>query len=176
MSEETTNGAVAPAEAATGNTGTAFTVEKIYAKDVSFEVPGGPAVFNEQAQPQLQMNLSQSVQRLGENAYEVVLGITLTCNANDKPMYVAEVFTGKPGNYTSLEETITSFERIVSGEGLVKFGASGDPTLGLVDLPAADWTLRWLDPAAGSVQRDRRTEADVWPGEPLRCGASELEP
>ena len=91
MSEETTNGAVAPAEAATGNTGTAFTVEKIYAKDVSFEVPGGPAVFNEQAQPQLQMNLSQSVQRLGENAYEVVLGITLTCNAAEKPMYLVEV-------------------------------------------------------------------------------------
>ena len=91
MSEETTNGAVAPAEAAAGNSGTAFTVEKIYAKDVSFEVPGGPAVFNEQAQPQLQMNLSQSVQRLGENAYEVVLGITLTCNAAEKPMYLVEV-------------------------------------------------------------------------------------
>ncbi len=93
MTEET-NGAVAPA-GATGNdeanTGPAFTVEKIYVKDVSFEVPGAPAVFNETAQPQLQMNLSQNVQRLGENAYEVVLGITLTCNADDKPMYLVEV-------------------------------------------------------------------------------------
>src|SRR5690606_41837657 len=90
MSEETTNGAVAPAEAATGNTGTAFTVEKIYAKDVSFEVPGGPAAFNEQAQPQLQTNLSQSVQRLGENAYEVGLGIPPTCNAPETRMYLGE--------------------------------------------------------------------------------------
>ena len=88
MSEENVNGATAPAEAATGP---AFTVEKIYVKDVSFEVPGAPAVFAEAAQPQLQLNLSQNVQRVGENAFEVVLGITLTCTANDKPMYLAEV-------------------------------------------------------------------------------------
>ena len=91
MSEETTNGAVAPAEAAAGNSGTAFTVEKIYAKDVSFEVPGGPAVFNEQGQPELQMNLGQRVQRISDSAFEVVLGITLTCKVNDKTAYLAEV-------------------------------------------------------------------------------------
>ena len=87
MSEENVNGNAESAE----STGPAFTVEKIYVKDVSFEVPGAPAVFNEQAQPQLQMNLNQSVQRLNENAFEVVLGITLTCTANDKTLYVAEV-------------------------------------------------------------------------------------
>ena len=75
MSDETTNGAVAPAEAA----GPAFTVEKIYVKDVSFEVPGAPAVYAENVQPELQLNLNQRVQRLGENAFEVVLGVTLTC-------------------------------------------------------------------------------------------------
>ena len=87
MSDETTNGAVAPAEAA----GPAFTVEKIYVKDVSFEVPGAPAIFTENVQPALQLNLNQRVQRLGENAFEVVLGVTLTCKAGDKTAYVAEV-------------------------------------------------------------------------------------
>jgi len=88
MSEETTNGAVAPADAATGP---AFTVEKIYVKDVSFESPNAPAVFNEAVQPELQLNLNQRVQRLGENAFEVVLAVTLTCKAGDKTAYVAEV-------------------------------------------------------------------------------------
>ena len=88
MSDETTNGAVAPAAEAAGP---AFTVEKIYVKDVSFEAPGAPAVFAENVQPELQLNLNQRVQRLGENAFEVVLGVTLTCNAGDKPMYLAEV-------------------------------------------------------------------------------------
>ena len=87
MSDETTNGAVAPAEAA----GPAFTVEKIYVKDVSFEVPGAPAIFTENVQPELHRILSRRVQRPGENAFEVVLGVTLTCKAGDKTAYVAEV-------------------------------------------------------------------------------------
>ena len=89
MAEDTQNGAAG----ATPETpaGPSFSVEKIYVKDVSFEVPGAPLVFAEQAQPQLQLNLNQRVQRLGDNAFEVVLGVTLTCKANDKPLYLAEV-------------------------------------------------------------------------------------
>ena len=89
MSDETLNGA-APADNAQ-NAGPAFTVEKLYVKDVSFEVPGAPAVFGEAGQPQLQMNLQQSVQRLNDQAYEVVLGITLTCAIGEKTIYLAEV-------------------------------------------------------------------------------------
>ena len=89
MAEDTQNGAVAATTDAPA--GPSFSVEKIYVKDVSFEVPGAPMVFTEQAQPQLQLNLNQRVQRLGDNSFEVVLGVTLTCNANDKPLYLAEV-------------------------------------------------------------------------------------
>src|SRR3546814_6271702 len=81
------NGAAAPAQ-----NGPQFSVEKIYVKDVSFEAPGAPAVFNEQAQPQLQMNLNKRVQRLNETAFEVVLAITLTCTiGEDKTAYLPEV-------------------------------------------------------------------------------------
>jgi F-type H+-transporting ATPase subunit beta len=34
-----------------------------------------------------------------------------------QPFYVAEVFTGFPGIFTSLEDTLDSFERLVNGEG-----------------------------------------------------------
>lgn len=37
------------------------------------------------------MNLQQAVQRLNESAYEVVLGINLTCAIGEKTIYVAEV-------------------------------------------------------------------------------------
>lgn len=87
MSEENTNGVV-PAEAANGP---AFTIEKIYVKDVSFESPNSPGIFNENVQPELQLNLNQKVQRLSDTAFEVVLGVTLTCKAGDKTAYVAEV-------------------------------------------------------------------------------------
>lgn len=88
MSNEVKNGAAAPAENATSP---AFTIEKIYIKDVSFESPNAPAVFNESTQPELQLNLNQRVQRLNENAYEVVLAVTLTCTAAGKNAYVVEV-------------------------------------------------------------------------------------
>ena len=86
MSEENNN--AVPAEA---NNGPAFTVEKIYVKDVSFESPNSPTIFSENVQPDLQLNLNQKVQRLSETAFEVVLGVTLTCKAGDKTAYVAEV-------------------------------------------------------------------------------------
>ena len=68
-----------------------FTVEKIYVKDVSFEAPNTPQMFNEQGQPQLGMNINQKVGRLDEAMYEVILGVTLTCTLNDKTVYLAEV-------------------------------------------------------------------------------------
>jgi|SRR5918993_1302741 preprotein translocase subunit SecB len=85
MAEDILND-TAPAQA-----GATFTVEKIYVKDVSFEAPGAPQVFNEQGAPELQMNLNQKVQRLSDTAFEVVLGITLTCNVAGKTAYLAEV-------------------------------------------------------------------------------------
>jgi preprotein translocase subunit SecB len=90
MSEQAANGAVAP----TQPNGPQFSVEKIYVKDVSFESPKSPNVFNEQGQPQLNMNLNQRVQRLGDNVFEVVLGVTLTCTAGEgegNTVYVVEV-------------------------------------------------------------------------------------
>lgn len=90
MSEQALNGGTEPAQA----TGPQFSVEKIYVKDVSFESPKAPLVFNEQTQPQINMNLNQRVQRLGENAYEVVLGVTLTCTAGEgegNSIYMVEV-------------------------------------------------------------------------------------
>lgn len=89
MSDETTNGAAAPTTPAAA--GPAFTVEKIYVKDVSFEAPNSPAIFNEATQPELQLNLSQKVQQLAENAFEVVLGVNLTCKSGDKTAYAVDV-------------------------------------------------------------------------------------
>src|SRR5690554_2745609 len=68
-----------------------FTVEKIYVKDVSFESPKAPQAFAEQGQPQLQMNLNQRVNRISEVAFEVVLGINLTCKVGEDTLYLVEV-------------------------------------------------------------------------------------
>ena len=91
MTEQAPNGGAAPAQQPTGPQ---FSVEKIYVKDVSFESPKAPHIFNEQGPPQINMNLNQRVTRLGENAFEVVLGVTLTCTAGEgegNTVYMVEV-------------------------------------------------------------------------------------
>lgn len=91
MSDDTLNGGAPVADAQPQPAGPTFAVEKLYVKDLSFEVPGAPQVFTEQGQPDLQMKLAQKVQRLNEAAYEVSLGITLTCTLNGKTAYLAEI-------------------------------------------------------------------------------------
>ena len=82
-------------QAANGQAGAAasaqLTIQKIYLKDASFEVPGAPQIFQEQGQPQFKLELAQRVQQFAENQYEVVLGVTLTCELNDKTVFIAEI-------------------------------------------------------------------------------------
>jgi preprotein translocase subunit SecB len=91
MAEQDTQDAQGATPATDAPQGATFTLEKIYLKDVSFEAPGAPQIFNEAGQPSLQMNLGQKVQRLSPTAYEVVLGVTLTCTLGEKTAYLAEV-------------------------------------------------------------------------------------
>ena len=83
MADENTQAATAA--------GAQLSLQKVYIKDASFEVPGAPHIFQEQGQPQVQLNLQQQVGTLGENVYEVVLTVTVTCKLADKTAYLAEV-------------------------------------------------------------------------------------
>ncbi len=70
-------------------------LQKIYVKDVSFEAPHAPHIFQEigetDQQPQVQLNLGQKATDLGGDLYEVVLSLTLTCTLGEKTAYLAEV-------------------------------------------------------------------------------------
>ena len=74
-----------------GETGAQLSLQKVYVKDASFEAPGAPQVFQEQGQPQVQLNLQQQVTSIGENVFEVVLSVTVTCKLGEKTAYLAEV-------------------------------------------------------------------------------------
>jgi preprotein translocase subunit SecB len=69
-------------------------LQKIYVKDVSFEAPNAPQVYqevNENEQPQVQLNLAQKASDLGNDLFEVVLSLTLTCTIGTRTAYLAEV-------------------------------------------------------------------------------------
>src|SRR5690348_6965182 len=66
-------------------------LQKIYARDVSFEVPNAPAVFREEGQPQVQLNLSHKATPIADGNFEVMLTLTVTCTLNERTAYLAEV-------------------------------------------------------------------------------------
>lgn len=66
-------------------------LQRVYVKDASFEVPGAPQIFQEQGQPNVELNLAQRATQLGSDVYEVVLSVTATCKVGDKTAYLAEV-------------------------------------------------------------------------------------
>ena len=68
-----------------------FQIQKIYTKDVSFEVPNSPGIFQEQGQADVKMSLSQRVEALGEDLHEVALTVTLTATLDEKTAYLVEV-------------------------------------------------------------------------------------
>jgi len=71
--------------------GAQFLIQKLYSKDVSFEVPNAPQIFQENGQAEVKMSLAQRVNELGDNTHEVVLTITVTATIGEKTAYLVEV-------------------------------------------------------------------------------------
>jgi len=67
-----------------------FSVEKLYVKDLSVEVPNAPAIFMERESPQMDVNLSTASQSLGENLYQTSITVTVTAKTADKTMFLVE--------------------------------------------------------------------------------------
>lgn len=71
--------------------GAQLQIQKVYTKDVSFEIPNAPQVFQEQGQADVKLSLSQRVEGLGDNLEEVTLTVTVTATIEEKTAYLAEV-------------------------------------------------------------------------------------
>ena len=68
-----------------------FNLPRIYIKDVSFETPDSPAIFTQEWKPESNLNLNSSVNKLGDNTYEVVLTVTVTTKVGGKTAFLVEV-------------------------------------------------------------------------------------
>ena len=68
-----------------------FQLQKLYVKDVSFELPNAPQIFQEEGQVEIKLNLSQKVENLADNIHEVNLTVTVTASLGEKTAYLAEV-------------------------------------------------------------------------------------
>ncbi len=63
-----------------------FNIEKLYVKDLSLEIPHSPGIYLEQAQPQIDLQLSSQAARVEDGVYEVTVTVTVTAKLPEKDL------------------------------------------------------------------------------------------
>ncbi len=71
-----------------------FTIEKLFVKDLSLEVPGAPRIYLERAAPQVEIQMNNSANPIDDGYFEVVLTVTVTAKIGDKIMFLVEASQG----------------------------------------------------------------------------------
>ena len=74
------------------NTQPVFTIEKLYVKDLSLEVPNGPRIFLERENPEISIQLRTDANAVDAGIYEVVVAVTVSAKLpGDKTLFLVEV-------------------------------------------------------------------------------------
>lgn len=71
-----------------------FAIQRIYTKDISFETPNSPQIFQQEWKPEVKVDLDTSSNKLADNVFEVVLTLTVTAKVADKTAFLCEVHQG----------------------------------------------------------------------------------
>lgn len=68
-----------------------FAIQRVYTKDVSFETPNSPTIFQAEWKPEIKLDLDTRSNKLAENTFEVVLAVTVTATVEGQTAFLAEV-------------------------------------------------------------------------------------
>jgi preprotein translocase subunit SecB len=68
-----------------------FTIEKLYVKDASIEVPGAPQIFTNRTAPQINVELGNSATKLDDGVFEVSIKVTVTAKIEETTAFLVEV-------------------------------------------------------------------------------------
>jgi preprotein translocase subunit SecB len=68
----------------------AFSIEKIYVKDLSVEVPHAPSIFLERDVPEIAVELTTHSNNVGQDVYENVVKVTVSAKLGDKTVFLIE--------------------------------------------------------------------------------------
>lgn len=68
-----------------------FIIKKIYCKDISFETPNSPAIFQADWQPNADVHMRTDAKKISPGEYEVTLVVTVTVSVGESTAFLAEV-------------------------------------------------------------------------------------
>ena len=75
-----------------------FSIEKLYVKDISLEIPNAPQVLLEREAPQVDIQLHHQSSKVDEGVYQTVLTVTVTAKVKEKTLFLVEA--GQAGIFT----------------------------------------------------------------------------
>ena len=87
------------------NTEMTFQIQRIYTKDISFEAPNAPHVFQKDWQPEVKLDLDTASSQLADDVYEVVLRVTVTASLGEETAFLCEVQQGGIFSIAGIEGT-----------------------------------------------------------------------
>lgn len=68
-----------------------FELRRAYLKDASLELPNAPAIFLEEAAPQIAIEVATENRALEATTYEVQVNVTLTARLEGKVFFIVEI-------------------------------------------------------------------------------------
>ena len=68
-----------------------FSIEKIYVKDLSIEVPNAPQIFLVRETPSIEVQIQSGATAIGDGMYEVALTVTVNAKEGEKVFFLVEV-------------------------------------------------------------------------------------
>jgi preprotein translocase subunit SecB len=68
-----------------------FVMQRVYLKDLSFESPDSPAVFQKEWKPAMSVDLRTKSGSIDDDNYEVVLTLTITAKLDEETAFLIEV-------------------------------------------------------------------------------------
>ena len=67
-----------------------FSIEKVYVKDLSLEIPNAPQAFLEREAPQVDIQLHHNSNQVESDVYQTVLTVTVTAKIADRTLFLVE--------------------------------------------------------------------------------------
>lgn len=68
-----------------------FQIQRLYTKDISFEAPNTPQIFQKDWQPEVKLDLDIASSQLSDDVYEVVLRVTTTATIQGETAFLCEI-------------------------------------------------------------------------------------
>lgn len=68
-----------------------FVIQRIYLKDMSFESPNSPAIFGEEWDPDISLQMNTQARAVGAPFFEVELDLTVTVKSKEQTAFLVEV-------------------------------------------------------------------------------------